>query len=413
MAQIINESPGLGALLGSGLGSGLGQGLNALAQSKLSSAMQRHQAMQSAKGLAALGIPFEQAHSIALLPQDLQSLVLKNYLQGAESSGLDQALAGILGTGSEQVQQREDQGIQQLLQQVAPQQQQQRGPELTGKDALLNAIQDYQTRQNPQQQNPTQINSIPTSQGPQKVNSLVEAITKPRLKPEHKLKVAELQQKNQQANRKLNHDYITKVYNAERATNQEDKVLKRVIAIREGGQARTAAMTQALKELGIDYQGLKNNDTLELEKLGSWFLQGASDLFGGRVSNQQMQVRLRQVPNDLQTDEGAKLLANQMLLNNESKHAEAKAIRDIIEENGGEPPWDLQIKAAKRVEKIEEDLAKRFINAEPAFTTKGTAVNKLTHDQTSKYKWARNKKTGDWYKSVNGKWVKADKNEVQ
>src|ERR1700733_5045139 len=107
MPQIINEGPGLGALLGSSLGTGLGSGFNQLAQNKLNQLLNRQQATQSAKGLAALGIPFDQAHQIAQLPQELQSIVLKNYLQGAESSGLDQALAGVLGTGADQGQQDE------------------------------------------------------------------------------------------------------------------------------------------------------------------------------------------------------------------------------------------------------------------------------------------------------------------
>jgi hypothetical protein len=403
MPQIINEGPSIGALFGQGLGQGFGTGLERLAQHKLNQVLQRQQSEQTSRGLAALGIPEQQAQQIAMLPPELQSVVVKNYLQGAESAGLDQALQGILGTGAQEVQQEEQNGLQELRQQQATQQvPQQRKLELTGKDALLNAIEEIQGKKQPQAEPGS------TALGKPKVNSFQEALLKPRLKPEHKLKVAELQSKNQQANRKLNHDYITKVYNTDRAAQQEDKVLKRIIAIREGGKARPAAMTQALKELGIDYQALKNNDTLELEKLGTWFLQGAPDLFGGKVSNQQMQIRLRQVPNDLQTDEGSTLLANQMLLANESKHAEARAIREIIKENGGEPPWDLQIKAAERAQKIQEDLASKFINGEPAFTTKKSSDTFETLPDAAKYKGrvVEDERTGQRLRSDGTRWIK-------
>jgi hypothetical protein len=402
MPQIINEGPSIGALFGQGFGQGLGTGLERLAQHKLNQVLQRHQQEQTARGLSAF-IPEEQAQQIAMLPPELQSVIVKNYLQGAEDEGLTQALKGVLGTGAQEVQQEEQNGLQELRQQQATQQApQQRKLELTGKDALLNAIEEIQGKKQPKAEPGS------TRPGQEKGNAFKDTLLRPRLSPEHKLRVAELQSKNQQANRKLNHDYITKVYNTDRAAQQEDKVLKRIIAIREGGKARPAAMTQALKELGRDYQALKNNDTLELEKLGTWFLQGAPDLFGGKVSNQQMQIRLRQVPNDLQTDEGSKLLANQMLLANESKHAEARAIREIIKENGGEPPWDLQIKAAERAQKIQEDLASKFINGEPAFTTKKSSDTFETLPDAAKYKGrvVEDERTGQRLRSDGTRWIK-------
>src|ERR1700679_2473434 len=100
MAQILPRTPGIGELFGQGLGQGLGSGLNKLAEHKLNQVFQRQQQSSVAQGLTALGIPQEQASQISMLPPELQSVIVKNYLQGAESSGLDQALSGILGNGS-------------------------------------------------------------------------------------------------------------------------------------------------------------------------------------------------------------------------------------------------------------------------------------------------------------------------
>jgi hypothetical protein len=169
--------------------------------------------------------------------------------------------------------------------------------------------------------------------------------------------------------------------------------------------ARSGALTQFLKKANLDFAGLKSNDSLELEKLGNWFLRNAGDVFKGKVSNLQMNNILGQVPNDLQTDEGATELANRMLVANESKHVEAKVMREILKENNGEPPYNLKSLVAERSAPLEESLADKFIKGEKVFTTK-SSHDKLPSASEFKGKVARDTETGQRYRSDGSKWTK-------
>lgn len=377
MAQILPRTPGIGELFGQGLGQGLGSGLNKLAEHKLNQVFQRQQQSSVAQGLTALGFGQEQASQISMLPPELQSVIVKNYLQGAESAGLDQALAGILGTGSEQVQQREDQGIQQLLQQVAPQQQQ-RGPELTGKDALLNAIQDYQTRQNPQQQNPTQTNSLtPTSQVPQKGNDLQDILTRPRLSPEHRLKVASLQQQRQLHNQKLSakeqevisketkpyYDEVSKKAKSAKENKIRLDKLEKLIDNNEISSplfSRTVELTSDIPAMGTFLRYLETPGDEEFKKLSNDFVKNAKDYFGSRLTDADLKVFMQTVPALTQTREGKKRVINNLNAFGEIDLLKKKAADQIIKENGGTRPRDIDAQVEDRISSQVDEIANRF-----------------------------------------------------
>ena len=374
MPQIINEGPGLGALLGSSLGTGLGSGFNQLAQNKLNQLLNRQQATQSAKGLAALGIPFDQAHQIAQLPQELQSIVLKNYLQGAESSGLDQALAGVLGTGADQGQQDEQQGLQQLIQQSP--QPQQRNP-LMPNNPLLDEIEQYQASQGQLQQK----NSTPTkATESQKTSSLKDVLLRPRLSPEHKLKVAALQQQRQIHKEKLSakeqeevsketkpsYDEINK--HAKAAKENNIRLGRMETLINEGKldnpvySSLLDAIGHGIFGAGIDLSSLHTADSQEFKKLSNDFVKSAKDYFGSRLTDTDLKTFLKTVPNLSQTDEGKRRVINNLKRFNDVALLKRQAANEVIRENGGKRPRNfdelVDDKIEMQIDKIAQDFKK-------------------------------------------------------
>lgn len=371
MAQIINEGPGLGALLGSSLGTGLGAGFNQLAQNKLNQLLQRQQATQSAKGLAALGIPMEQAHQIALLPQELQSVILKNYLQGAESAGLDQALAGVLGTGAEEVQAQEDQGLQQLLQQPQAQKR-----VLPSSNPLLDAIEEYQARQAPLQEKTT---PTPTKTGePQKASSLKDVLLRPRLSPEHKLKVAALQQQRQMHKEKLSakeQEEVSKetkpayeeINKHAKAAKENNIRLGRMEQLLNEGHLDPAIWSSAIDAIGhgifgasLDLSFLETADAQEFKKLSNDFVKSAKDYFGSRLTDTDLKTFLKTVPNLSQTDEGKRRVINNLKRFNDIALLKRKAANEVIQENGGKRPRNFEELVDNRIESQVDAIARDF-----------------------------------------------------
>ena len=155
--------------------------------------------------------------------------------------------------------------------------------------------------------------------------------------------------------------YVENVYDKAQAKTEEDAILKRIIHISEKDDVRNPVLSGVMKQIGVDYEGLKNGNTLELEKLSNWFLRGGVKMFGGKVSNAEMGALLRQVPNALQTNEGRIRLAKQMLLANKDFHEEKKLVQHMVEENGYRVPEGIRFKIDKDMDKIREKNAKKFI----------------------------------------------------
>jgi hypothetical protein len=389
MAQIINEGPGLGALLGSSLGTGLGAGFNQLAQNKLNQLLNRQQATQSAKGLAALGIPMEQAHQIALLPQELQSVILKNYLQGAESAGLDQALAGVLGTGAEEVQAEEQQGLQQLLQQPAQQRR-----VLPSSNPLLDAIEEYQARQAPQQ--PTQKEPTPTQLGKEKkAPTLQDVLLRPRLSPEHKLKVAALQQQRQMHQEKLSakqqesvdketkpvYDEIAKKAKAAKENSIRLDKLEKLVDEEQISSpifSRIVELTSNRPVIGSLFRFFENPADEEFKKLSADFVKNAKEYFGSRLTDADLKVFMQTVPSLTQTKEGKKRVIKNLKSFGEIDLLKKKAADQIISQNGGIRPRNFDALVEERIAPQVDAIAKQF-NEAPDIKrgTLGSIFNKI------------------------------------
>lgn len=86
----IYQRQSLGELLGSGLGQGVGAGLQQLAQHKIQEMTSRQQQLQSAKAFRDLGFG-DESMALSMLPEKLQSDIIKNYWQrGGGSAGPEQ-----------------------------------------------------------------------------------------------------------------------------------------------------------------------------------------------------------------------------------------------------------------------------------------------------------------------------------
>src|ERR1044072_834653 len=91
----------------------LATGLEGLLKGKVERMQQRQMQANQAKAYAAAGIPQQEAELLAASDPQTQQLILKNYLAGAESAGLEQALGGL--GGQQQMQPQMQPQLQQAL----------------------------------------------------------------------------------------------------------------------------------------------------------------------------------------------------------------------------------------------------------------------------------------------------------
>lgn len=340
MAQVINEYPGIGALLGSGLGKGLGSGLENLAQLKSQKLLRNHQINESIPGLVALGIPQSEASQIARLPDKLQALVINNYLQGSESAGLNQALSGLSGEGAINEPQLEEQLMK----------------EAYGK----------------------QVQKAPESELMKSGNSLAEVLKNPRLSPEHRLKVAALKQQRDIAKERLTASEQKEI-NAEtkapydeirkdaKAAQDSDIRLGRMEVLNERNDLPFSLWASTLESVskgvfgfGIDLSSLLSADAQEFKKLSADFVKDAKPIFGARLTDTDLKSFMQTVPTLNQSKAGRERLIRNMRIFNKAKIIKKKAAEDIIRENGGRRPRDLESKIDDRIAGRLESLANDF-----------------------------------------------------
>jgi hypothetical protein len=100
--------------------------------------------------------------------------------------------------------------------------------------------------------------------------------------------------------------------------------------------------------------------TEEFEKLSNQFISGAKAIFGSRVTDADLKAFMAQVPTLSNSDEGKKVIIRSLKAANEAEHARAKAMKEIIKENGGKRPADLPLLVEERARKRIDKLADEF-----------------------------------------------------
>lgn len=217
MAQIIPQTSRADFLA-----QGLTSGLSELLQGK----MQQIQQQKTTHGLSALGFSPEQSKQLSGLPPALLGPIIKNYLAAAENSGLEEALGALSGGAQQNTQQIEQDQPQQMM---AQQQQNQKsqfespmaapklGKQLPTSQRLQSNVNEILQGfiQNPQQQQQVEPQGLTTPlaqeaatkirqpQQDQQKSSLKNILQRPRLNAQHKIKLAEMQQRRDLAEKKL------------------------------------------------------------------------------------------------------------------------------------------------------------------------------------------------------------------
>lgn len=350
----------------------LATGLEGVLQNKLQKMQQRQMQMNQAKAFQAAGIPQQEADLLASADPKTQELILKNYLSGAEAAGLEQALGGL--------------GGQQMAQQ--PVMQQAMGAlQAQPQDAIMQTLMrglggQQQAQQQMMQQSPQQQQGSIEQQG----TSLAQALQRPRLNPQHRLKIEEMKQRKELAERKLSQADQARVdketlptyhdinKSAKAAKDSNIRLGRMEELINRGNLSDTAYYNgiKALSKVPVFggfaesiLETFQSPDTQEFEKLSTDFIKDAKQFFGNRITEQEVTMFLKTVPNLSQTNAGKRRVIRNMRIFNEASEVRKNAMDRVIKANGGKRPANLESLIEEEASRNLDALAAEFRKPTP------------------------------------------------
>lgn len=406
--EVIND-PGLAGLWGHSLG----QGLQILAQGKVQQMQQQSARAKTFQALKSLGAPNEEASAMAMMPEKLQEKMLPNYIT---------ALARQRSENPQELQMQQAQNGLAALQgqsQAAPMQEispmepraglasiptaQQNAQQFTkqlgvgkGEEVLNKVMQQAQPQQpqvQPEQETPIQQATQQMGKGVAPKSKKVSALGA--MTPKEKMDLFKYSKKERK-----------EILEGEKSANDSIRTLDRMEELNKGGKLINPILYKGLTKLGLDIQGLMNADTQEFEKLTTEFLKGMKSIFGARVSNIEMQQFVKGIPSLMQTPAGREAVIRNMRTVAQGAKIKANAMRDIMKENGGTPPLDLEERISERIDPQMNELSDNFRQGIEAPKAGDRLTSLPPAASFASGSIITNKKTGQRMKSDGSKWVK-------
>lgn len=154
---------------------------------------------------------------------------------------------------------------------------------------------------------------------------------------------------------KYSKDYIDTTEKEASTADQFLNIINQQKELDKTGKVNGPLLTKLLESVGLE--ALLTPESQFFKKAESSFVRGAKDVYGGRVTNYELQAFMRQFPTLRNTAEGRMIIYR--ALENQFKGAKIKndIKNEIIEENGGKPPRNIRALVDKRSKEALDDLA--------------------------------------------------------
>lgn len=101
-------------------------------------------------------------------------------------------------------------------------------------------------------------------------------------------------------------------------------------------------------------------NTEEFEKLSTDFIRDAKNIFGNRITDQDLQAFLASIPTLSQTDSGKLAIINNMRIMNKAARVKYNVMKDIIKANKGKRPENLQFIVEELAKPQLDEITKEF-----------------------------------------------------
>lgn len=359
MAQIL-PGESIGGRIGSALGTGLGSGLQNLAEMKMRELSRRN--IQQGLLSPALGFSPQDAQALSGLDTTTLNQIVKQQLAKPQQESYAQALSQILGISTP--------GIQQEVNQSP-------AVELVPGTGIPTGFEQLQQTQAAQQK---QLGVLPSLKGltEKQVGQLVKISNAERQllhkqQQATKKEAADLRKEQALAQKDIDKEtapFYQQTLKESKAAQENDMRLERMTQLINAGKLTPSLLASLFNtaQEGIfgphgpkfDLTAFKNPDSQEFEKLSNDFLKSAKEVFGARLTNFDVQTYLKTVPTLLQTDEGKRRVIQNLKVFNEGVKVRAKTMNDLITQNNGRRPRNLELLVEQKAAPQLDSLAKTF-----------------------------------------------------
>lgn len=168
------------------------------------------------------------------------------------------------------------------------------------------------------------------------------------------------QQKQLIETHKLSQKYRSEINQGSQAAKTSNMILDRMEILNKEGKLTNPLVAKLSDQLGIPISILSNPESEEFEKLSNNLTREISQVFKGRILASEFENFLKQIPTLMNSEEGRNRVIQSIKMLNEPKIEQAKLSREIIKENNGIPPFDLEDQVSERMNEYLDDLAQKF-----------------------------------------------------
>jgi len=337
----------------------------ALISSGLSAYGQKKEKERTTKGLMDLGFSEQEAGALSKLPPQLMELFIKQLgARGYRGANFEQSQQGYAAPADEIVAAQESIPGKGQIEEIAAMLRQPEG-------MRVDPLKQLQMPQQSQQQAPAlQQLQQSTQQAPR---NIVERLQQPTRKEQREEEQLQLQKqnlefkkeqaatKNELAAWKDSEKFRDKLYEKKEAAIADLEVLESMRDKVENGELDTPGYINMLEGYGLGNIGsLLKPGTQAFKKERQQFMKRLRPLFGGRITNLELEQFIQGIPDLMQSPEGQARLIAQFMKEAQINAAGWDLMWDIIDENKGQSPHDLQRQVDKRLEKVRDKAAEEF-----------------------------------------------------
>lgn len=155
-------------------------------------------------------------------------------------------------------------------------------------------------------------------------------------------------------------DDIRKDYDSAIASERR---LDRMSQLVQKGDLTLPIVVKGLNFLGLPLAVLNNPDTEEYSKLENDFIRDVSKYFPGQVRVYEAQTFLKTIPGLLNSDSGKKVVIKALQAIDKAKKSRYEAYKEILKENGGRKPRNLDILLDERTREKNSQYQNEFEDA--------------------------------------------------
>ena len=293
--QIINDP---NATFSGRMARSLGTSLEGLANTKLQQLQQRHQQAQTTKGFEALGMPKQVAERFSMFPETIQRDIIKDYLQQGGLEGMQ---------GLQPQQQNTIESLKALMPanqqaQIIPEEMQRQTLEQAQKTAPQKVSALQEATQSFKIPPPAEIKGLTP-----KSSAIYKRPTNAReaLANREAIKVSRVEQNT--ANKETLPIYKKISENAKEAGDNNRRIGRMEELIKGGNlsypiwNSLLDTVSNGVFGFGIDLHSLQSADSQEFNKLSNEFLKNAKNIFGARITDNDIKAFMKMVPSLSQT----------------------------------------------------------------------------------------------------------------